>query len=372
MSFDYKKLLGEQTSAISKKIKKNTLNLGVGDPQFRIPKKEIINLLKKIDNNSISYTQPSGLDLLKKKICKKYKKSNLSLKNIVITPGGKTGIFFAFLMLGKKNAEVVLPNIGFPTYFSLARYTGMKIKNYKLKEKNFFKPIAKDIIDLVSNKTRFIVINSPHNPTSSVMDDDEMMKLAKFLLKKNIYLVSDEIYSDLIFEKKKYQSFAEFKFLREKLIILDGWSKNFGMTGWRIGWSHWPTKFISNLELLCLNSFTSSNLISQKLAERVTLNKKYLSYHLKNLKKNRDYIFTKYKNLSKLIPEGGIYLYLKIPKKYRSDHEFCNFFLKKFNIAVVPGSSFGFEGKKYIRVNFSKEISIVEKFIKNYLKIYDQ
>lgn len=369
MSFNLKKLLGEQTSTISNKIRKSTINLGVGDPQFRIPKSEIIDLIKKIDSRNISYTNPSGIINLKKKIIKKYKSLNLKFKNIIITPGGKTGIFFSFLMLGEKGAEVILPSIGFPTYLSLARYTGMKVKNYQLNEKNSFKPLAKNIISLVSKKTKFILINSPHNPTSTVMDDIEMKKLAIFLKKKNIYLVSDEIYSDLIFKKKKYKSFAQFGFLHQKLIILNGWSKNYGMTGWRMGWSYWPTKFTKSLDLLCLNSFTSPNMVSQKLIEKIILNNDYIKKHIKQLKTNRDYIFKKYKNLTNIAPEGAIYLFLKIPKNFKSDHEFCEFFFKKFNIAIVPGSSFGKKANRYVRVNFSKKISKVEKFIKNYIKI---
>lgn len=369
MSFNFKKLLGEQTSTISNRLKKTTINLGVGDPEFRVPKKEIVNLVKKIENKKISYTNPSGIINLKKKISKKYNNLNLSFKNIIITPGGKTGIFFSFLMLGEKGKEVIIPDIGFPTYLSLARYTGMKVKNYKLNEKNFFKPLAKDIISLISKKTKFILINSPHNPTSSVMDDLEMKKLAMYLKNKNIYLVSDEIYSDLIFKEKKYKSFGQFKFLHKKLIIINGWSKNYGMTGWRMGWSYWPNKFIKSLELMCLNSFTSPNMVSQKLVEKIILNKTYVKSHIKQLKKNRDYIFKKYKNLNSIIPEGAIYLFLKIPKNFKSDHSFCEFFFKKFNIAIVPGSSFGKTANRYVRVNFSKKLSNVEKFIKNYLKI---
>lgn len=369
MSFNYKKLLGEQTSTISNKLKRTSTNLGVGDPNYRIPKKEIENLIKNIKNKDISYTNPTGIINLKKKIVKKYKNLKLPFKNIIITPGGKTGIFFSFLMLGEKGGEVILPDIGFPTYLSLAKYTGMKIKNYKLNEKNYFKPVAKEIISLISKKTKFIVINSPHNPTSAIMDDLEMLKLAKFLKKKKIFLVSDEIYSDLIFKKKKYKSFGQFGFLHKKLIILNGWSKNYGMTGWRMGWSYWPTKFINSLELLCLNSFTSPNMVSQKLIEKVTLNNSYVKAHVKQLKKNRDYIFKKYKNLTKTVPEGAIYLFLKIPKNFKSDHSFCEFFFKRYNIAIVPGSSFGKKASRYIRVNFSKNISDVEKFIQNYLKV---
>lgn len=368
MFLNYKKLLGEQTSTISNRVKKSTINLGVGDPEYRLPKQEILHLVKKTKSQNISYTNPSGLIGLKKKICKKYKKSNLSFKNIIITPGGKTGIFFSFLILAQTGTEVILPDIGFPTYLSLARFTGMNVKKYNLKKKNLFKPIAKDIINLVSQKTKFIIINSPHNPTGSVMDDDEMLKLAKFLKEKKIYLVSDEIYSDLIFEKKKYQSFAQFKFLHKQLIILNGWSKNFGMTGWRIGWSYWPKKFIKDLELLCLNSFTSPNLMSQKLAEKITQKNKYLYTHFNQLKKNRDYVVEKYKDIIKPVPQGGIYLFLKVPKKFKSDHSFCKFFFNKFNIAIVPGSSFGLKAKKYVRVNFSKKISNLEKFFQNYLK----
>ena len=368
MTFNFKRLQGEHSSTISSKIKKSTINLGVGDPQYRIPKEEVINLLKSINNKDISYTNPSGLNSLKESICKNNLNLKLNPNNIIITPGGKTGIFYAFLILGVSGAEAVLPEIGFPTYLSLARYTGMQVKKYSLKEKNFFRPMAQDIIDQVSKKTKLIVINSPHNPTGAVMEDREMEKLVKFIKKKKIYIVSDEIYSDLIFKNKKYTSFAQFKDIHEKIIILNGWSKNFGMTGWRIGWSYWPSKFIKNMELLCLNSNTCPSYVSQKLIEKIISKKKYVQDHKRQLKINRDYIFKKYKGIGHLLPDGAIYLFIKIPKKFKSDHEFCEFFFSKYKIAVIPGSSFGIKGKKFVRVNFSKKIIYVEKFIKNFLK----
>lgn len=368
MTFNYKKLLGEQSSAISNKINKFTNNLGVGDPNFRIPKKEVNNLIKKINNKDISYTNPSGLYSLKKKICFAYKNLKLKPNNIIITPGGKTAIFYAFLIIGEKSGEAILPEISFPTYVSLAKYTGMRVKKYKINEKNFFRPKAEDIIKLVTNKTKLIVVNSPHNPTGAVMEDDEMKKLANFLKKKTIYLISDEIYSDLIFKKKKYYSFSQFKYIREKTIVLNGWSKNFGMTGWRIGWSYWPKRLIKNIELLCLNSNTCPSYVSQKIIEKIILKKRFILEHRKQLLFNLNYLLKKYKDILNRKPDGAIYLFLKIAKKFKSDRACCKFFLEKLNIAIIPGSSFGVKGKRFVRVNFSKDLIFVEKFMKNFIQ----
>lgn len=146
--FDFSKLLGEQASDTTLKIQKlkKKYNLGVGDPEYRISKKELKLFFSKIKNENITYTDPTGLSELKKLICKNYSKLKLNEKNIAITQGGKIGIFFAFLLLGGNKEEILIPSLSFPSYFSLARYNGSKITKYFLKEQNNFKPIARDII----------------------------------------------------------------------------------------------------------------------------------------------------------------------------------------------------------------------------------
>ncbi len=369
-NFDYRKLVGEQASDITlrlKKLKKKVYNLGVGDPQYRIPKKILKNFLLKIDKENITYTDPTGLMELKKLICKKYPKLKLNQKNIAITQGGKIGIFYAFLLIGGINKEILIPSLSFPSYFSLAMYNGSKIKKYTLNENNNFKPLAKDIIKKISKKTRLIIVNSPNNPTSSIMEDSEMRKLVEYIKDKDIYLLSDEIYSDLVFKKKKYNSFAQFAQLKDKLIVINGWSKNFGLTGWRIGWSHWPSKLMKHVNMLCVNISTSTNHVSQKLVIEIINQNNLIEEHKKKLLVQRDYLIKKYgKKINFNLPEGSIYFFLRIPKKFSNDIVFSNFLLNKYGIATIPGSSFGSAGKKYIRVNYSKKRKDVEKFLKIY------
>ena len=368
--FDFRKLMGEQASDITlrlKKLKKKVYNLGVGDPDFRIPNKYLSTFFSKIKKENISYTDPTGLPELKKLICKKYPKLKLNEKNIAITQGGKIGIFYAFLLFGGNKNEILMASLSFPSYFSLAKYNGSTIKKYILRPSKNFKPLAEDIIKKVSSKTKLIIINSPHNPTSSVMDDNEMLKLAKYLSKKDIYLLSDEIYSDLIFEKKKYYSFGQFKEIREKLIIINGWSKNYGLTGWRIGWSHWPKIFVKHINMFCINISTSTNYLSQKLVLNIMKNNDLINEHKKRLIIQRNYFLKKFKDqINFNFPEGGIYFFLKIPNRFKNDIIFSNLLLERYGIATIPGSSFGLAGKKYIRVNFSKKRKDVEKFLKIY------
>lgn len=367
--FDFSKLLGEQASDTTLKIQKlkKKYNLGVGDPEYRIPKKELKLFFSKIKNENITYTDPTGLSELKKLICKNYSKLKLNEKNIAITQGGKIGIFFAFLLLGGNKEEILIPSLSFPSYFSLARYNGSKITKYFLKEQNNFKPIARDIIKKITSKTNLIIINSPHNPTSSVMDDEEMVKLVKYIKNKNIFLMSDEIYSDLVFEKKKYYSFGQFSEIKDKLILINGWSKNLGMTGWRIGWSYWPNSLIKHIKMFCINISTSTNYLSQRFVLSIIKNKKFIEDHKQKLENQRNYFLKKYEKKCKLnCPGGGIYFFLKIPKNFKNDIKFSNFLIEKYGIATIPGSSFGTAGKKYIRVNYSKKRKDVEKFLKIY------
>tara|TARA_A100001015_G_scaffold321305_1_gene451359 strand:+ start:7529 stop:8686 length:1158 start_codon:yes stop_codon:yes gene_type:complete len=368
--FDYRKLLGEDASDITlrlKKLKKKVYNLGVGDPDFRIPNRYLSTFFSKIKKENITYTDPTGLPELKKLLCKKYPKLNLNEKNIAITQGGKIGIFYAFLLLGGKKKEILMPSLSFPSYFSLAKYNGSTIKKYDLKPSKNFKPLAEDIIKKISSKTKLIIINSPHNPTSSVMDDNEMVKLVKYLRNKEIYLLSDEIYSDLTFEKKKYYSFGQFKEIRKKLIIINGWSKNYGLTGWRIGWSYWPKIFVKHINMFCINISTSTNYLSQKLVINILKNDHLINEHREKLTIQRNYLLEKFKEkINFNFPEGGIYFFLKIPNNFKNDIIFSSFLLKKYGIATIPGSSFGSAGKKYVRVNYSKKRKDVEKFLKIY------
>ena len=194
-----------------------------------------------------------------------------------------------------------------------------------------------------------------------------MIKLVNYIKNKNIYLLSDEIYSDLIFKKKKFYSFGQFTEIKDKLIIINGWSKNFGLTGWRIGWSYWPNELMQHIKMFCINISTSPNFLSQRLVENIISKKKYVEDHKKKLISQRNYFLKKYhKVINFNYPEGGIYFFLKIPKNFRNDVQFSNYLIKNHGIATIPGSSFGSAGRRYIRINYSKKRKDVDKFIKVY------
>ena len=356
---------------------KDIINLGIGQPDFPTPKNILEAAIKAIRDGMHGYTPSNGIielrEAVSKHIYEKYN-SNINPANILITPGGKPVIFFAALIFGEKDTEIIYPDPGFPIYRSMIKYSGAKPIPLILKEKNNFEIDIDELSKLITKKTRLIIINNPNNPTGSFMNESKISNLVKMLEKyPKVVIMSDEIYSKIIFDNNSMPSLLKYESIRDRLIILEGWSKTFCMTGWRLGWSVWPTKFIDFANKLCVNDHSCPSSISQYAGlEALQGPQDEVNKIVKEFEKRRNFIFenlNKLKNMNCFRPGGSFYAFPNVSKSNLSGEKFSEVALNNFGVALVPGTSFGDSAKMYIRLSYANSLENIEKAINRLSKI---
>ena len=246
---------------------KDIINLGIGQPDFSTPINIQEAAIKAIRDGKHGYTPSNGIPELREAVSKRIFEEyqvTISPDSILITPGGKPVIFISMLIFGGSENEIIYPDPGFPIYRSMIKFSGAKPVPLNLSEEDNFEINLDKLENLITDKTSLIIINNPNNPTGSFMNKNKIDKLVYMLEKfPNIHILSDEIYSKIIFDKFKMPSFINYESLRDRLIVLDGWSKTYCMTGWRLGWSLWPKKLIEYANKLCVNNHSCPSSISQ-------------------------------------------------------------------------------------------------------------
>ncbi len=356
---------------------KDIINLGIGQPDFPTPNNILEAAIKAIRDGKHGYTPSNGIielrEAVSRHIYEKYN-SNINPENILITPGGKPVIFFAVQIFGEKDTEIIYPDPGFPIYRSMIKYSGAKPIPLMLKEKNNFEIDIDELSKLITNKTRLIIINNPNNPTGSFMNESKISYLVKMLEKyPKVAIMSDEIYSKVIFDNNSMPSLLKFESIRDRLIILEGWSKTFCMTGWRLGWSVWPNKFIDFANKLCVNDHSCPSSISQYAGlEALQGPQDEVNRIAKEFEKRRNFIFenlNKLKNMNCFRPGGAFYAFPNVSKSNLSGEKFSEVALNDYGVALVPGTSFGDSANMYIRLSYANSLENIEKAINRLSKI---
>ncbi len=249
---------------------KSIINLGIGQPDFQTPEHIVDAGIKALKDGHHGYTQSTGMPKLREAVSYDiFRRHNVKVSpdNIIIVPGGKVIIFFSTMLMGEKNKEILYPNPGFPIYESAINYSGARAIPYKLSETKGFSFSADDILKKINQKTSLIIINSPANPTGGVVPKLELEKLAKGLEKfPKVVLMSDEIYDQFCFGENDFTSMLKFPELKNRLIILNGWSKTYAMTGWRLGYGVFPRKLYKIAEKLAVNIHSCVNASAQYAA----------------------------------------------------------------------------------------------------------
>ena len=356
---------------------KNIINLGIGQPDFLTPDNIVNAAIKALKNGYHGYTTSNGLIELREAVSENiFNEYNVSInpENILITPGGKPVIFYSSLILGEENSEIIYPDPGFPIYRSMIKYSGAKAIPIILKEENNFEINFDEFVPLINEKTKLIILNNPNNPTGSFMDKKKIDQFVKIIEDyPNIVILSDEIYSKIIFDNNKMPSLLKYESIRDRLIVLDGWSKTFCMTGWRLGWSVWPTKFIDYANKLCVNNHSCPSSISQYAGIEALLGPQDEVKKIVNEFENRrNFIFKKLnelENISCFRPGGAFYAFPNISKSKLSGEKFAEIALNKYGVALVPGTSFGDSAKNFIRISYANSLRNIEEAIKRISEI---
>ena len=291
-----------------------------------------------------------------------------SPEEILITPGGKPTIFYSSLILGGEGNEIIYPDPGFPIYRSMINYSGAKGVPLNLSEEDNFEINLEKLEKLITDKTSLIIINNPNNPTGSFMNKNKIDKLVAMLEKyPEIFILSDEIYSKIIFNETQMPSLLNYDTLIDRLIILEGWSKTFCMTGWRLGWSIWPKKLYEYANKLCVNDHSCPNSISQHAGiEALRGTKKTINDIKKEFHKRKNFVHSKLNELEKIScfePGGAFYAFPNISKSGMSAQKFADIALEEKGVALVPGTSFGDSAENFVRISYANSMENLEKAI---------
>jgi len=283
---------------------------------------------------------------------------------IVVTPGAKPIMFFSILALVNEGDEVMYPNPGFPIYESVIDFVGAKSVPYQLREEREFSFDIDEFMSLITDKTKMIILNSPQNPTGGILTEDDLKAVAKVAQEKDIYILSDEVYLNIIYEGV-HHSIASLPGMKERTIILDGYSKTYAMTGWRLGYGAMPADLAAKMTQLQINSNSCTSTFSQYAAvEAVVGPQDDVHKMVAEFKKRRDVIvdgLNAIDGISCLKPHGAFYVFPNVKELGVDGKKFSELLLDKYGVAALSGTAFGKYGAGYLRFSYANSVANIQK-----------
>jgi len=353
------------------------IHLGLGQPDFKTPKHVVEAAKKALDDGHHGYVMSNGILECRQAVTRWVKRrydADVSAERILIMPGGKPTMHYAIQCFGEPGAEIIHPTPAFPIYESMINYTGSTAVPYDLTEDKDLKFSADKILSLITDKTRLLILINPNNPTGSFVEKPEIDKLAEGLKKyPHVTILSDEIYSRQIFDGKDMPSFFNYPELRDRLIVLEGWSKAYSMTGWRLGWSFWPENLVEHVNKLLINSVSCVNAAAQfagiaaldgpddsihKMMDKFTQRRKLIHDGLNSLP-----------GIECSLPGGAFYAFPKVIGTGMDGTEFCKRAMHEAGVAIVPGTAFGKTSKDYVRFSFAASQDNISNALENIKKM---
>ena len=353
------------------------IHLGLGQPDFKTPKHVVEAAKKALDDGHHGYVLSNGILECRQAVTRWIKKrynAEVDPERITIMPGGKPTMHYAIQCFGEPGAEIIHPTPAFPIYESMINYTGSTAVPYDLTEDKDLKFSADKILSLITDKTRLLILINPNNPTGSFVEKSEIDKLAEGLKKHpHVTILSDEIYSRQIFDGKEMPTFFNYPELRDRLIVLEGWSKAYSMTGWRLGWSFWPENLIQHVNILLINSVSCVNAAAQ-FAGIAALDGSDDSIHLmmEKFTQRRKLIHEGLNSLPGIecsLPGGAFYAFPKVIGTGMDGSEFCKRAMHEAGVAIVPGTAFGKTSKDYVRFSFAASQDNISNALENIKKM---
>ena len=351
-----------ETLAKAKKLEaqgKNIVHLEIGEPDFDSPSYVIDAAKDALDQGFTHYGPSAGQPELRNAIAihqGEFNGYSISPENVIVTPGGKPVMFFSLLALIEEGDEVIYPNPGFPIYESMINYSGGKPIPMKLEESKDFNANIDDLRKLVTDKTKMMIINSPNNPCGSVTTKHDLEQIAEIAIENNLIVLSDEIYKDMYYEGEHY-SITKFDGMKERTIILDGFSKSYAMTGWRLGYGIFPDFLVEDITKLMTNSVSCTSVFSQMAAiAALEGSREFTINMMEKFKIRRDIIVNGLNSIEGVTcrtPLGAFYAFPNISGTGLSSSDFADTALNDYGVALLSGTAFGEYGDNYIRISFA-------------------
>ena len=356
---------------------KKIIHLSLGQPDFKSPKHVVDATKKALDDGHHGYVLPNGIIECRQSVSRKIKKlynADVDPEKVIIMPGGKPTMYYAITLFGEPGAEIIYPDPGFPIYESMINYTGAKAVPINMLENKDFSINPEKILSLINQNTRLIILNNPNNPTGAFTEKNKIDKLAEGLKKfPNVAILSDEIYSRQIFEEKKMPTFFNYPHLYDRLIVLDGWSKAYSMTGWRLGWSVWPENLIEHVIKFCVNNHSCVNAAIQYGAiAALDGPDDSINLMMEKFSKRRKLIFDGLNDINGIecvMPGGGFYAFPKVIGTGMNGADFAKKCLYEAGVAIVPGTAFGKKAIDHVRFSFAASQDNISKALENIKKM---
>ena len=356
---------------------KPMIHLGLGQPDFKTPQHIVEAAKKALDDGHHGYVLSNGILECRQAVTRKIKKlynKDVDPERVLIMPGGKPTMYYAISCFGEPEAEIIHPTPAFPIYESMINYTGSTAVPYDLTEDKDLKFEPEKILSLITDKTRLLILINPNNPTGSFVEKSVIDVLAEGLKKyPNVAILSDEIYSRQIYDDKEMPTFFNYPDLQDRLIVLDGWSKAYSMTGWRMGWSVWPKKLVPHVNKLLINSVSCVNVPSQFAGIAALDGPDDAIYEMmKKFGQRRKLIHEGLNNLPGVecsLPGGAFYAFPNVKGTGMNGSEFAKKCMHEAGVAIVPGIAFGKTSMNYVRFSFAASRDNISNALENIKKM---
>ncbi|SUB02632.1 Aspartate aminotransferase [Pannonibacter phragmitetus] len=358
---------------------RSIINLGIGQPDFRTPEHIVEAAIKALRDGEHGYTGATGILPLREAVSADiHRRVGVSVNpdNVVIVPGGKVTMFMAILMFGAPGVDILYPDPGFPIYRSMIEFTGARPVPVPIREENGFGFSAEETLSLLTPQTRLVILNSPANPTGGITGRAEIEKLVQGLTERpDIAILSDEIYGQMTYDGQEHVSLLEFEAIRDRVILLDGWSKTYAMTGWRMGYAVWPDTLITKARKLAVNCWSCVNSPAQfgGLAA-LTGPQDAVASMVAEFDARRKLVvegLNALPGISARTPLGAFYAFPNIKATGWKAKPLASALLEKAGVATIGGPDFGILGEGYIRLSYAnsrENISLALERIREFLE----
>lgn len=349
---------------------KHIVHLEIGEPDFDTPLNIIEAAKKALDDGFTHYGPSAGLPQAREAVANYVNATRgyqmWDADNVVITPGAKPIMFFGMMAVLNEGDEVIYPNPGFPIYESVINFLGAKPVPLQLKEEKEFRFDIADLEALITPRTKMLIINTPQNPTGGILTREDLQQIAELAVKHNLIVLSDEIYSQVVYGDFQHTSITEFDGMAERTMILDGFSKTFAMTGWRLGYGLFPkdiAKLVAKLQTNCTSCTSSFSQIAgiEALSERTL---PAVNVFLAEFEKRRDLIVDRLNQIPGFRchkPHGAFYVFPNISETGITSQQMETFLLNEAGVACLSGTAFGAHGEGFIRFSYANSLENIEE-----------
>ena len=354
---------------------RSIIHLELGEPDFHPGKSVIEAAAKALKDGKDRYCAVAGVPALREEIAAylaRTRNINVSAGNIVVAPGCKIALFLAMMALLEPGDEVLYPDPGFPGYPSIARGLGAVPIPFALSPRNHFQPDPAEVGSKITPRTRMLLTNSPGNPTGTVYTDSVQRALAELAVKRDLWVLSDEIYARIIYGGE-YLSMLRYPGMAERTLIIDGFSKSFAMTGWRLGYTVAPPEVVSALVMMAVNTYTCVAEFTQYAAIDALRDRERNTEHMVGEFSRRREQFVR--DLNRVPgfrchpPEGAFYAWVEVTGTGMSPEELCRILLEDAGVASIPGAAFGPVGKEFIRFSFASSTATLHEAVERIVKV---